>query len=161
MYADLRRALANAPDFCDGGPGVVEEAWIVAAEQALGHPLPSSYRWWLAHCGCGGFDGSPLYTLAPPEFCADADSDIVTMAAINLRNGLGAPGRLYFFEPDGDERYFFDLTRRDADGDHPVVVEDLTEGELRDYDGVPRVGELPPVMVESTHVLRSAQCENL
>ena len=136
MYAELHRALASAPGFCNGGPGVVEEAWIVAAEQALGHPLPPSYRWWLENCGCGGFDGYPIYTLAPPEFRADADSDIVTMAAINLRNGLSAPGRLYFFEPEGDERYFFDLARRDGEGDHPVVVEDLAEGELRDYVGV-------------------------
>ena len=135
MYENLKIVIDESSVLQQGNEGDVDESWIVEAERKLGFLLPPSYRWWLINYGSGFLDGQPIYTIAPPEFRDSADSDIVTANDTNKRNGLTSDGRLYFFEPDGDERFFFDMQKKDKDGDNPVMVEDLSEQEIKDYGG--------------------------
>ena len=135
MYEDLKEIIDNTSVLQQGGVGDVDEQWIIEAEAKLGLPFPPSYRWWLTNYGSGFLDGQPIYTLAPPEFRDTADNNIMTANETNRNNGLTEDGRLYFFEPDGDERFFFDMLTHDNDGDNPVMVEDLAEQEIREYGG--------------------------
>ena len=135
MYENLKNLIDRTMILNQGNEGEVNPEWIDDAEQKLGFNLPPSYRWWLLKYGSGFLDNSPIYTLAPPEFRDSADSDLLYADKINKQNGLTSFGRLYFYEPDGDQRYFFDMTRKDENQDNPVMVEDLAEQDIYEYGG--------------------------
>lgn len=135
MYEDLKKLIDENHVLNQGDAGDVDVAWIVEAEEKLGYKLPPSYRWWLEEYGSGFLDGFPIYTLAPPEFREDADSDLLYADRINKKNGVPTDGRLYFFAPDGDQRFFFDMNSLDRNSDNPVMIEDLAEQEIRQYGG--------------------------
>jgi antitoxin YobK len=133
MFDSLRALIERADFFQAGSAGEVEPSWIDAAEEELGYPLPPSYCWWLENYGTGQLDGHPICTLAPPEFRDDADSDLIYTFRTNSTNGIGGANKLFFWEPNGDERFFFDTSKPDASGEFPVYVEDLVQGEDRQY----------------------------
>ena len=135
MFEDLMELIGKTKKLRQGVEGEVILPWVEDVEKALGYKLPSSYRWWLLKYGSGFLGGDPIYTIAPPEFRDIADSDILHSHLLNTRNGMTAPDRLYFYEPDGDERFFFDMGRSLGDGDNPVMVEDLSQNEIREYGG--------------------------
>jgi antitoxin YobK len=129
----LRTRLKTAPSIRVGKPGDVDPAWIIEAERELGLPLPPSYRWWLVHIGWAFLGSDPIYTLAPPEFRDEADSDLLYAWRLSRQRGIEYAQRLYFHEPNGDESFYFDLSRCGADGEYPVMIDDLVAGECRDY----------------------------
>jgi hypothetical protein len=130
---ELQKLIDASNVLNQGHPGIVEEEWITDAEKRLGGKLPSSYKWWLIHYGCGWIDGYPIYTIAPPEFREAADSDIVTANLAHRKNGIAHPNHIYFYEPDGDERYFFDASEESESAELPVMIENLAEGTLAEY----------------------------
>lgn len=131
--SELQKLIDDSDVLNQGRPGLVKAEWIVAAEKRLAKKLPSSYKWWLINYGCGWIDEYPIYTLAPPEFSENADSDIVTANLTHRKNGVADQSRLYFYEPDGDERYFLDASREPIDGEYPIMIESLAEGTTTEY----------------------------
>lgn len=135
MYEELKRVIDNSSVLQQGSVGDVVEEWVLAAEKELGLQFPPSYRWWLLNYGYGFLDGSPLYTIAPPDFKENADSDIVTVNENHKKNKMTQPGRLYFYEPDGDERFFFDMGNKLSNGDYAVMIDDLISQDVISYGG--------------------------
>lgn len=131
--SELQKLIDDSDVLNQGRPGLVKAEWIVAAEKRLAKKLPSSYKWWLINYGCGWVDGYPIYTLAPPKFSENADSDIVTANLTHRKNGIADQNRLYFYEPDGDERYFLDASQEPVDGEYPIMIESLAEGTTTEY----------------------------
>ncbi|RXZ78981.1 hypothetical protein EBB07_24925 [Paenibacillaceae bacterium] len=106
----------------------VAEQWIEDAEKSLSLKLPHSYKWWLRQFGDGMIDGSHIFTLAPPQFREDADCDLVYMHELNMTHGVADADKLYIFQPDTDECYYFDLTAYNQDTlEYPVMREDLAQ----------------------------------
>ncbi|MCH7296933.1 SMI1/KNR4 family protein [Acinetobacter higginsii] len=135
MYEYLKKLIEESNILHQGSKGDVEVTWIDEAENKLGYKLPLTYRWWLLEYGSGFLDGFPIYTLAPPDFRMNADADLLYADKINRLNGMTKSGRLYFYEPDGDQRFFFDMDEKVGDLDNPVMVEDIVEQEIKEYGG--------------------------
>lgn len=125
---ELRKRIDSSSVLNQGRAGLVKAEWIADAEKKLAKRLPSSYKWWLLSCGCGWIDGYPICTIAPPDFSETADSDIVTANLTHRKDGIADQNRLYFYEPDGDERYFLDVSQEPVGEEYPVMLESLTEG---------------------------------
>lgn len=130
---ELQKIIDGSSVLNQGQPELVKEEWIIDAEKRLDKKLPASYKWWLLNYGCGWIDGYPIYTIAPPEFSEIADSDIATANLTHRKNGIADPSRIYFYEPDGDERYFLDASQESPSEEYPVMLESLAEGTTTEY----------------------------
>ncbi|MDA3804489.1 SMI1/KNR4 family protein [Clavibacter sp. CT19] len=130
--AALRRIAACASVIRHGPP--VDPAWVAAAEEAIGFPLPESYKWWLTEFGDTSIAGQDMLTLAPPEFRDDADQDLIYVRKLDLRNGVTPVDRLHFFVPSPEESFAFDLAGYDR-GEYPVIREDALGGGDHVYAG--------------------------
>lgn len=132
MYEQLEQKLSSGAIRWHPGAGVMEE-WITDAEREIGLPLPPSYRWWLKKYGNAEVGGAEILTLAPPEFRDDADTDIVYIHRLNAANPSYPEGRLYVFQPNTEETYYFDTAHPSPDGEYPVMRDDYLGGESEVY----------------------------
>lgn len=121
-YEGLREVGCSSRAITYRPGSAIDQAWIDAAEKALGFPLPDSYKWWLREFGDTSIGGQDLLTLAPREFREDADSDLVYVRKVDLAAGIKPSSRLYFFRPSLEEAFAFDLNSY-INGEYLVVKE--------------------------------------
>ncbi len=104
--------------------GPQSEEAITALEQALGLPLPPSYRQFVARYGgfglpnsfvSGVIDGDPL----------EAGTGQVYWDTQRFRREYGMPDYLLVVQADGDAPYCLDTRKRRPDGELPVVCYEL------------------------------------
>jgi hypothetical protein len=128
MHEDLMQLIERAkvafPKFGNGVP----QATITAAEQALGVPLPDSYKWLLLNYGGGQLKGDIVYGLDEGGM---GRPDIVELARLNEQDGLYHIDRLVFCMGNA-ENFLFDTTRA-KNGEYPVLLHDITQDELIPY----------------------------
>ncbi|MEF3302530.1 SMI1/KNR4 family protein [Paenibacillus sp. GYB003] len=129
MFKELSKKLAESARIGWYEGQAAEETWIEDAERELGLSLPASYKWWLRTYGNGQIDGSEIYSLAPPEFRDDADTDIVYMRRLDRASGLYPENRLYFYRPSPEEAFYFALDAESGAGELPVWREDRLGGD--------------------------------
>lgn len=126
QYKELRRQIEENPDCCGFAPfgEHCSDELLALAEERLGLPLPPSYRWWCRHFGGGilgySYELSSVYWEGPDDPCPAGD--IAYLAKINRENSRHGTELLELLNHDGGEVFYFDTTRRDDEGEYPVVV---------------------------------------
>lgn len=104
-------------DFGEGTSGL----WIGKAEEALGHPLSPSYKWWLRNYGGGEIAGDEIYSIYEENFDDVVGGDIVYMQRRYREEGLIGPSALVVCHSDIDGIFYFDLSVKSEDGEYPIV----------------------------------------
>jgi hypothetical protein len=118
------------------GRGVSEEV-IADAERHLGMSFPPSYRWWLMNYG-GGYLGSCelqglfLEMIDSSEPDLPLIGDLVYLADLNAMRPAHPKHLLEILSYEGDEVYFLDTARPNANGEYPVIGRYPSVDELQD-----------------------------
>lgn len=133
-YSKLKNLIENsdACEFDEFGHGCSED-WIIKAETRLGVSLAPSYVWWLKNYGGGTVDGQEVFSIYEKDFDTVSGCDVVHMAEINWSKFPEEKNRLYIFEPGSDESYYFLITEKDANGEHPIYRYDYIDNRSELY----------------------------
>ncbi|MGH9247873.1 MAG: SMI1/KNR4 family protein [Acidimicrobiales bacterium] len=102
--------------------GPRESGLVSAAEEALGVPLPPTYRRFVAELGAGSVGGREFYGAIDENFVDSSIPDGIWLT-LDERERFGFPNHLVIVGDAGlGGHYVLDTSQRDADGECPVVV---------------------------------------
>lgn len=105
---------------------------VSAAEEALGVPLPPTYRRFVTELGAGSVGGREFYGAIDENFLGSSIPDGIWLT-LDERERFGFPKHLVIVGDTGmGEYYVLDTSRRDADGECPVVI--WAAGQSREDD---------------------------
>lgn len=97
------------------------------AEDKIGLPFTSSYKWFLSNLGGGELFGDEIYSIyntgSDREICT---GDIVYNHVCNIDNGLYVKDRLYFFTTSLGESFYFNY-KHFQNGECPIFIGSHTE----------------------------------
>ena len=115
--AELIEVNNSIVEFAPVGNGVSQE-WIEKAEIAIGVPLPTSYKWWLASYGGGEIGGEEIFSVYGEDFDKVVGGDIVYMYRLDLAENQSAK-LVPLCQSDIDGRFSFD-TKNSHENEYPV-----------------------------------------
>lgn len=105
---------------------------ITAAEEALGVALPPTYRRFVAELGAGNVGSREFYGAIDSNFVESSIPDGIWLT-LDERERFGFPKHLVILGETGmGEYYALDTSRRDAQGECPVVI--WVAGQSKDGD---------------------------
>jgi antitoxin YobK len=100
---------------------VVDDEWVVKAENALNRPLPESYKWFLKTYAGGEIGGEEIYSLYGIPFELVNGGDIVFQHIVERKAGLLDDTKLSISETDFGEVFFFDYSKF-VGGECPIYL---------------------------------------
>ena len=102
--------------------GARDPALVTAAEEALGVPLPPTYRRFVTELGAGSVGGREFYGAIDENFVDSSIPDGIWLT-LDERERFGFPKHLVIVGDTGmGEYYVLDTSRRDDKGESPVVI---------------------------------------
>jgi hypothetical protein len=102
--------------------GPRDESLVASAEAALGLRLPPTYRRFVSELGAGNAGGREFYGVTTDNFTTASIPNGIWLT-LSEREQLGLPPEFVIVEETGTgEYYVLDTSRRDGDGESPVVV---------------------------------------
>lgn len=117
MALDMISASKNA-SFC----GAQQESTIDAAEMLLSLRFPPTYREFLRQLGCGDVAGLEIFGIVDENLKRPGIPNGIWLT-MDERQQSSAPVNLVFVSDTGDGGYYaIDLSRRNTDGESPVVL---------------------------------------
>ena len=129
-YDEVRQiieASSEIAEFADFGDGI-EQAWITRAEEALGFPLPESYKWWLRNFGGGEIGGEEIFSIYGEDFDTVVGGDIVRMYRLQSTNCARVP----ICHSDVDGVFSFDRSSASSD-EYPIISEGTGKIYAKDF----------------------------
>ncbi|NKL63758.1 SMI1/KNR4 family protein [Rhizobium leguminosarum] len=99
----------------------IGDDWIERAEQRLGFPFSTSYKWFINRYGGGEIGGEEIYSIYGLDFDTANGGDIVYQYIVGQRNGLLPKDKIAVSETDYGEVYFFNYLSR-SDVECPVYL---------------------------------------
>jgi|SRR5918994_2896471 hypothetical protein len=102
--------------------GPREPTLVAAAEEALGVPLPPTYRRFITELGAGSVGGLEFYGAIDENFVDSSIPDGIWLT-LDERERFGLPKHLVIVRETGmGEHYVLDTSRRDDIGESPVAI---------------------------------------
>jgi hypothetical protein len=81
----------------------IGDDWIERAEQRLGFPFSTSYKWFINRYGGGEIGGEEIYSIYGLDFDTANGGDIVYQYIVGQRNGLLPKDKIAVSETDYGE----------------------------------------------------------
>ncbi len=125
QFEAIRKLISNNSsivEFADFGDGV-DASWIANAEEAIGIPLPDSYRWWLENYSGGEVGGEEIFSIYEEDFDSVVGGDIVAMYRNYQAEPNAKTGRIPICHSDVDGVFYFDTSLPAATGEYAVFSE--------------------------------------
>jgi antitoxin YobK len=120
---ELIKDHPSVAEFANYGSGISSD-WVDKAENALGVPLPESYKWWLRNYGGGEIGGEEIYSVYGIDFDKVVGGDIVYMYRLALKNNRGRD-HIPLCQSDIDGVFYFKV-EDGAPGDEYSIVSEAT-----------------------------------
>lgn len=120
-YDEIRKLIEANPDiaeFANFGDGISEE-WIRRAEEALGFPLPETYKWWVRNFSGGEIGGEEIFSIYGEDFDTVVGGDIVCMYRLEPQSSKRIP----LCHSDVDGVFSFDRSLASSSGEYPIISE--------------------------------------
>ena len=114
---ELIKVNSHLADFAGQQP----QARIASAERALGVAFSPSYQGFLAHFGCGGFNGLEFYGVVKDDFINSGVPDAVWLT-LDLRRTAAMPHCYILVSETGDGGFYaIDTSQENSSGESPVI----------------------------------------
>ncbi|MEX0676873.1 MAG: SMI1/KNR4 family protein, partial [Pirellulales bacterium] len=114
---ELINCNSHLADFAGQQP----QARIASAERALGVAFSPSYKGFLAHFGCGGFNGLEFYGVVKDDFINSGVPDAVWLT-LDLRRTAAMPHCYTLVSETGDGGFYaIDTSQENSSGESPVI----------------------------------------
>ncbi|NKK97340.1 SMI1/KNR4 family protein [Rhizobium leguminosarum bv. viciae] len=125
----VEELVASYPEIVKFGSetDAVSYDWIQKAENRLGFPLSTSYKWFIKKYGGGEIGGEEIYSIYGIDFDAVNGGDIVYQYIVGQKNGLLEKNKVAVSETDYGEVFFFYYVSNSAE-ECPVYLR-LPSGE--------------------------------
>ncbi len=118
---ELIKENQGIAEFANFGDGASDE-WITKAEEAIGCPLPDSYKWWFAKYGGGEIGGEEIFSVYEEDFDEVVGGDVVYMYRLDAEENK-RKYRIPICHSDVDGVFAFNVQQGVSNNEYSVVSE--------------------------------------